>query len=460
MSLDRISKYLRLKAFDTTTDKGRANERYRLALFALGASLLSRATSMVTMIFTVSLTIPYLGVERFGVWMTISSLAGVLTFFDLGVGNALTNKVTEAASKKDPELLMKTVSGGLGLLLLMSGAMMLLLNAASFALPWDNLIKVNEESTRSEMRISIHVFLALFSMTIFTSGVQRVFHGLQRGFESHIISIAGSLIALGILWWVASIEAGIPWLLASGMAGQLASCLLLLRLLIKRRQFKPAQTLMNVRSQSQNLIKVGGLFFLLQLGTVIGWGADSLIISSTLGPTSVAIFSITQKLFLFASQPLAMANAPLWPAFADARCHGDKPFIRHTLRKALLGNLIFGLLLSLILLSVADILIAKWTSEVINVPLALLVLYAIWTVCDVLANAFAMFMNGCNIVKPQVYGVVALVIISLPLKLFLIAHHGMEAMLAGFTLFFVLNIFFWYGAIFRQEISQELGLIK
>jgi len=457
MNFDLLSKYLRLKAFDTTTDQGRADERYRLALFAMGASLLSRATSMVTMVLTVSLTIPYLGVERFGVWMTISSLAGILTFMDLGVGNALTNRVTEAASKNDQVLLANTISGGLGFLLLLSLAMIFFLNAVSLVLPWNDLIKANDEVTGSEMRRSVHVFLVFFSLTIFTSGVQRVFHGLQRGFESHISAVGGSLLSLIVLWWAASGEAGIPMLLASGMSGQMAASVALGLLLVRRGLLRPLQITISIRSQFRNLIKVGWLFFLLQLGTVIGWGADTLIISSTLGASSVAIFSITQKLFLFASQPLAIVNAPLWPAFADAHFHGDKAFIRRTLRRTLLGNLIFGLLISLALLFFAEMIISKWTSDVIKVPFALLAVYAIWVVCDVLGNAFAMFMNGCNIVKPQVYGVIALILVSIPLKLLLIMHFGIEAMLSGFVLFFLLNISFWYGLVFRQEISKELN---
>jgi len=44
--------------------------------------------------------------------MTIASFVGMLTFLDLGVGNALTNKVAEAAAQDNAESLRRTISGG------------------------------------------------------------------------------------------------------------------------------------------------------------------------------------------------------------------------------------------------------------------------------------------------------------------------------------------------------------
>ena len=65
-------------------------------------SILAKGFSLILMIVSVTATVSYLGPERFGVWMTISSFAVMLTFLDLGVGNALMNRVAEAASENNP----------------------------------------------------------------------------------------------------------------------------------------------------------------------------------------------------------------------------------------------------------------------------------------------------------------------------------------------------------------------
>ena len=99
MSLSGLYKYLRLRPFDQSTESGRNSERYRLALWSVIANVGSKGIAMAVMVLSVSMTLPYLGAERFGVWMTIASLVGMLVFLDLGVGNALINTVVAAAAK-------------------------------------------------------------------------------------------------------------------------------------------------------------------------------------------------------------------------------------------------------------------------------------------------------------------------------------------------------------------------
>ena len=116
MKISSLPRFLRLAPFDTASEQGRSDERYRLAALSILGSILSRAASVVLMLLSVSLTIPYLGLERFGLWMTIASMAGILTFLDLGVGNALINHLAQRSSKNNLDLLSQTISGGLGFL--------------------------------------------------------------------------------------------------------------------------------------------------------------------------------------------------------------------------------------------------------------------------------------------------------------------------------------------------------
>ena len=73
MKLWAAGRYLRLSAFDSSTEQGRSAERYRMAAWSVVANVLSKGMSLTVIVMSVSLTLPYLGAERFGVWMTISS---------------------------------------------------------------------------------------------------------------------------------------------------------------------------------------------------------------------------------------------------------------------------------------------------------------------------------------------------------------------------------------------------
>ena len=456
MNIPRLKKYFRFSSFDKTTASGREDERYRLAMFASIANILSRSFSMLVMILSVSLTLDYLGAERFGIWMTIASLVGALSFLDLGIGNSLTNSVAEAATKLDKKILRSAISGGMMLLLLVAIFVAIILNCIYFLFPWNDIFKSQWATDGTEISNAIYVFIWLFSFLTFTTGAQRVFYGLQRGYEAHIAAIIGSICSLTGLYFFSQMKAPIPYLLISMMGGTILANALLIGMLLLRGLLVLADMPRNLILEAKKIIRPSGLFFLLQIGTMAAWGADNLIVSSTLGATSVAIFSITQRLFLISSQPIGIVNASLWPAFADASSSGDKDFIRKTLFRSLSFTFIFSFLLLTLVLLTSDYLIDKWTSGTIVVPFAFLVVYAAWSLIESFANSFAMFMNGCGIMRPQIFGLVTLVLISIPLKFVLIDSFGLIGMQLGFLIFFVLNILFWYGIIFRQSIKKSL----
>jgi O-antigen/teichoic acid export membrane protein len=202
-------------------------------------------------------------------------------------------------------------------------------------------------------------------------------------------------------------------------------------------------------------VNVGGLFFILQIGTMVGWGADSLIISSTVGAAQVAVFSIVQRLFQFVTQPLSILNAPLWGAYADAHARGEKPFIRRTLKTSLIGTGGLCLAGAVTLLLVGERLVEVWTGNAVHISLYLLAAYGSWAILDATGNALAMFLNGCGIVKPQVLTVIVFVIFSIPAKLFSISHYGLEAMIIGQALIYLSIAAISYGAIFRKNLLEN-----
>ena len=109
----RLFRYLRFRRFDTTTAEGRANERYRLATLAVIANVANRGLGMLVLLAGVALSLPYLGPERLGVWMTVASLVAVLSFMDLGIGNAMVAAVAAAEMVAAEMVVVEMVVGAL-----------------------------------------------------------------------------------------------------------------------------------------------------------------------------------------------------------------------------------------------------------------------------------------------------------------------------------------------------------
>lgn len=456
MKLLKAISYVRFAPFDQQTEQGRSDERYRVAVLAILANVLSRVAGLGLMLLSVGLTLPYLGAERFGIWMTIASFAAMLTFLDLGVGNALTNHVANRAALSDLPLLRKTISGGLGFLTMIGTCIGAALWILAYHLPWEKIIKVTNTTLIPEVRYAAMCFAVLFGLNIIASGVTRVYAGLQQAYKAHLVTTFTTILACVVIWYAAETQQGIVVLLAIVLGAQIFAGFLLFCMLIAQSLFTFNNFIYSSFNESRFLIRVGGLFLLLQIGTMVGWGADSLIIASTLGAAQVAIFAVVQRIFHFASMPLSIINAPLWPAYADAHARGDKVFIKKTLRKSMLMTFAASTLAAIILLAVHPWLIQSWTQGAITAAIGFVALFAVWTILESCGNAFAMFLNGTGVIGLQVKVTTVFVLVALPLKMVLVQYFGITGIIASTIFAYITCVVAVYAYIFKNEILGSL----
>lgn len=272
----------------------------------------------------------------------------------------------------------------------------------------------------------------------------------------HIAGIFGSLIGLLALAYAVHLQAGLPVLLLCTMGGPLLGNLLLLAPLLKRGEVSGHSAVQSLRSEAPNLINVGWLFLLLQIGTMVGWGADSLIIANATGAASVAAFAVIQRLTLLVSQPLSIINAPLWSAYADAHGRGEKVFIRETFVKSFYMTLLASFAGAALLMVVGQDAIEYWTDGEIKVELLLLMALAIWMILECTGNSLGVLLNGLGVVRQQVWVVSSFVLVAIPLKLWLSSLHGALGVVVAGILAYLVTTVLGYGLIFRKAILGKM----
>lgn len=67
------------------------------------ASLLVKMLSIIISLLLVPVTLNYLNSYEYGVWLTLSSILVWINYFDIGLGNGLRNRLTEALAIGDYE---------------------------------------------------------------------------------------------------------------------------------------------------------------------------------------------------------------------------------------------------------------------------------------------------------------------------------------------------------------------
>ena len=81
-------------------------------------SFLIKGVSIAVGFFTVPLCLSYIDQSRYGVWITISSILTWFSFFEIGLGHGLKNRLAEALAVEDYQLGKKYVSTTYALLIM------------------------------------------------------------------------------------------------------------------------------------------------------------------------------------------------------------------------------------------------------------------------------------------------------------------------------------------------------
>jgi O-antigen/teichoic acid export membrane protein len=453
----RLLRYLRLTPFGVDTEAHRTAERYRLAALGAAATIASRLAGIGLILLTVRWAAPQLGPERFGVWATFSGLATTLTFLDLGVGNALVNRIAHATASGDSHRLTTVLMGGLGWLVAIGAAASIILVAASAWVPWTTLFKLSSSVSGDETRVAALVFSGLFGLNIISTGGLKILIGQQRSYEAQSISMLAALLAYPATWLALRHGSSVGLLLAAGLGTQSILIIsMVLSLLAVRGLLAVRRLVVSMREERNHLLSTGALFLVVQIGTAIGWGSDTLLLASIAGAVDVAAFAVAQRLFLFAFQPVAILNGSLWAAYSDAHARGDRDFIRHTLRRSVALSLSVGGGLSILLLLFGARLASLWTESAIDVPWALLAAFALWTPLEAAGTAVAYYLNGTGIVREQMVVVLAFCALALPAKVFATLYAGATGLVAATVLAYAVSHIGLYGTVYRRRILAPL----
>lgn len=407
-------------------DRG-ADRNRRAALTGL-ASTIARIVQGGTTLITVPLTIRYLGNERFGLWMTISSVLAMAAFADFGLGNGVLNTVATAYGKDDLKGIRTAISSGMAVLATIAVAILTLYFSLYTSVSWGNFFRVTSAQARSEAGPALTVFVVCFVLNIPLDVVQRVQLGMQQGYRNGLWQICGSAFGLvGVLMGI-WLRVSLPILVVAIAGGPLvATSLNALHFLgFHRKDLRPSLGLVS-RDVIVKIAKLGGLFFVLQLSVAVAFSADNFVIARTLGAVHVPEYSIPQRLFGLISMIVAMLVSPLWPAYGEALSRGDMGWVHKTVRKSFLTVFLGTLVLAGLLLLLAPWIIRLWVGTRIHPSFMLLLGLAVWTVMDCCGTTLSMLLNGASIIRFQIILAALFSVSCLTAKVLCTRYYGIGA---------------------------------
>lgn len=425
----------RFRPFDLSTADGRSKERYRRAFLTTAASGLSKAVSVSAALISVPLTLKYLGTERYGLWMTISSVIAVLGFSDLGINNGLLNGIARAHGQDDRDLAKQYVSSAFFLLTAIAIALGIVFAGVYHWVSWGSFFRVQSPQALAEAGPAVAMFMGCFLFNIPAGLITKVQVGYQDGFSASLWASLGSVLCLASLLLTIHFRGSLPYLVFA-MAGAPVLALLLngaVLFRVQRPWLFPSWSSVTAGA-SKDLWRLGALFFTLQLASAVSFSSDNLVIARILGPRAVAQYAVPCKLFSLVNIVISFLVSPLWPAYGEALSRRDYLWIRKTLFRSLI--LVTGVSISLgtLLVIFGSRIIHVWVGSAIQTSPLLLAGLGVWSVVGAISPAFAVFFNGLSIVRFQLLVAALGSLSNIALSIFLTHRIGVSGVVYGSVL--------------------------
>ena len=380
--------------------------------------LVVKGSGMLISLLLVPLTIDYLSKEVYGTWLTISSIVTMLMFLDIGIGNGLRNKFSEAVSKQEIRLARVYVSTSYFIFGIIQVGFILIFITSFRFIPWQKIF--NTTIDLDQLQTVVLLTVISMSVKLVLDILSYVLFALQESGQVGIINLLSNLFILvgtyalsrstdGNLIYLAIVTTGLPMITA-----------LFSGIILYNNQlyvYRPSLRLADFK-YAKNLLSLGYKFFFIQISAVVVFYADNLIVTQLFGPAEVTTYNVAFRYFNSFNTLFTIALAPYWSAFTEASVKDDMEWIRQTHNR--LQKLWIGLVILIpIMILMADSVYQMWIGDRVKIPLQLNICMGLFCIVSSWNNIIATVTNGLGKVKLQLYYALLAASMNIPLAIFL-----------------------------------------
>jgi O-antigen/teichoic acid export membrane protein len=416
------------------TDVQEKHQSGRVASVIRGVAtgLASRALGICVALLSVPLTITYLGTERYGIWVLLSSLLAWVRLADLGIGNGLTNAIANALSLGRRDLVRMHVSTALALLSTIALFLGLLIVGAWPWLNWADYMGVTSDLARAEVKPAVAISIGIFLLSFPLSIINVTYNATQQGGRANIWGMLGNVASLATLLAVTHTHGGLV-LLVFAVSG-VSFCINILSGLSLFIVMQPdlGPRLSAVRKAAvRDLLKVGVPFFLIQISALVVFQSDSMVIAHFLGADKVPVYSVTYNLFAYTTLLQTIAFNYTWVAYTDAISRRDISWLQRTFRFNMLFSVGTTAAAVIPLIFIASPFINIWTRGAIMPSFNLILWMAGWSLINAFCSPIASVLAAASHMRAQVVYSALAAALNIALSVSLVRTWGPTAVIAS-----------------------------
>lgn len=389
-------------------------------------SFIIKGLSILVQLVLIPLTINYINAERYGIWLTLMSIVSWFTFFDIGLGNGLRNKLTEALAKKDIIKAKSIVSTSYIVLTITMLIVTLLFNIINPNINWTKILNIDTD-LRSEINMTILIIFNIFSLQLILQLFNSILIAKHQAAKSSAIILIGNLLSL--LFIIILKQVTTPNLINLSLIFSGIPFIIILFYSVYQFKFGSLIEISpSIKFFKKSLIKeifsLGINFFIIQIAVVIIYQMNNLLIIRYFGAIEVTQYNISFKYFGIITMIFNIITIPYWSAFTDAFIRKEIEWIKQRIKNLLYiwASLV---LIILFMLFFSKSIYSFWIGNDIMIPNSISIFIAFYVVIVTFNNIFLTFINGVGMVKLQTYITLFVIITYFPLAYIFVKYLNM-----------------------------------
>lgn len=373
--------------------------------------------SMIVSYIYVPIVLNYLGVEKYGVWSTILTILSWVSYFDIGIGNGLRNRLTQSISEKRKDG-GKLVSSAYAFISIIMICLIIAFSVIAYFIDWNSVLGVKnglDENLREIVIISM-IFVCL---NFILSLCKNILYAYQKAGIVSLMELATQIINFsGVLLFSNFIKASLfVMTIVYGCSMLIVNIGTSIVLYVKHQDIIPRFHEVDV-SVGKDLTSLGIKFFVVQICALVLFTTDSLIISMIYGASDVTPYSTVNKLFTAVSNVYTALLAPIWSAVTKAKAEGNYNWLEKIIKRLNLLMLPF-FVGAIILATIFRPLSGWWLQKDLLYSNGLIPLGCVYACLNIWCNTYSYIANGLELMRMSMITAIIQAVVNIPLSIVL-----------------------------------------
>lgn len=414
------------------------HSRSVLAKKNIAYSFLIKMISILVNLTLVPLTINYLNPTRYGIWLTLSSIIAWFSFFDIGFGHGLRNKLVEARALGDYRKAKTYISTTYCILTIIFLSIWLLFYVLNIFLDWNKILNVSLIFDEELSKVAL-IVISFFCLQMILRTINTVIIADQKPAKASFFDMIGQVFSLLIVYILTISTKGSLIYLSIGLGGAQIFMLMVSSLFFYSRQYKfisPSFNYINF-SLAKEIINLGFKFFIIQIGVIVIFQSNNVIITQVGSPEDVTIFNIAYKYLGVALTLFSIILSPFWSAITDAYVKEEINWILNLFNKFKIFKFLLFLFICL-MVAFSNFVYLKWVGERISVPIIISCFVGIYVYLMCLVVFNTQFINGFGKVKILMLSYLLAIIFHVPLAFYLGSFFGLIGVISSSSFFYII----------------------